>query len=549
MTMALVNYLVRQGAYKNGEIAVLTPYLGQLQRLRSRLTETFAIVLGERDKEDLDKAGLNEDSTETDKPTFKINLLKTLRMATIDNFQGEEAKVVVISLVRSNDQNRCGFLRTSSRINVLLSRAKHGMYIIGNSATSSHVTMWAQVIDILQRDGNFGTSLELQCPRHPNDPSAVSEPGHFVQYSPEGGCDQRCVNRMKCGHACKQKCHSAILYYAVYCQEPCTKAMKGCDHSCPKLCGDPCPTKCTINVYQADRRLFCGHLAVNLPCWKAQDLSLVTCLQPVEKKVPGCKHKVTVQCHIDVTTTAYKCQTPCQTNLPCGHTCKRLCWNCTVRTEDGVKVDHECLQICGRNQSTCSHACNKRCHGTEVCPPCTMPCDVQCAHPKCPRVCRDPCAPCAVSTCLSSCPHSQCSMPCAAPCNHIPCSRRCDRPLSCGHQCPSVCGEVCPPQKFCQTCASPGVKERVVDFILAETYGEINLDENPCIFPRCGHFLTIESMDGQMDMKKYYVMDADKPVAIRSSSEPFSVDDIKKCATCRGSLRDLSPGLEPRITV
>lgn len=80
----------------------------------------------------------------------------------------------------------------------------------------------------------------------------------------------------------------------------------------------------------------------------------------------------------------------------------------------------------------------------------------------------------------------------------------------------------------------------MVDFILAETYGEINLDENPCIFPRCGHFLTLESMDGQMDMKKYYVMEGDKPVAIRSSSEPFSVDDIKKCATCRGSLRDLS---------
>ena len=43
-----------------------------------------------------------------------------------------------------------------------------------------------------------------------------------------------------------------------------------------------------------------------------------------------------------------------------------------------------------------------------------------------------------------------------------------------------------------------------------------------------------------MDMKKYYVMNSDKPVAIRSSSDPFSVDDIKRCATCRGSLRDLS---------
>lgn len=80
----------------------------------------------------------------------------------------------------------------------------------------------------------------------------------------------------------------------------------------------------------------------------------------------------------------------------------------------------------------------------------------------------------------------------------------------------------------------------MVDFILAETYVETNLDDNPCVFPRCGHFLTVESMDGQMDMKKYYTVEDDKPVAIRSSSEPFSVDDIKRCATCRGSLRDLS---------
>ena len=43
-----------------------------------------------------------------------------------------------------------------------------------------------------------------------------------------------------------------------------------------------------------------------------------------------------------------------------------------------------------------------------------------------------------------------------------------------------------------------------------------------------------------MDMKKYYRMEDGKPVAIQTSSEPFSVHDIKRCASCRGSLRDLS---------
>jgi hypothetical protein len=44
-----------------------------------------------------------------------------------------------------------------------------------------------------------------------------------------------------------------------------------------------------------------------------------------------------------------------------------------------------------------------------------------------------------------------------------------------------------------------------------------------------------------MDIKKYYVVDEEeKPIAIASSSEPFSMSDIKTCATCRGSLRDIA---------
>jgi hypothetical protein len=55
--------------------------------------------------------------------------LKTFSTYTANsNFlAGEEAKVIVVSLVRSNDERKCGFLKTSNRINVLLSRARHGM--------------------------------------------------------------------------------------------------------------------------------------------------------------------------------------------------------------------------------------------------------------------------------------------------------------------------------------------------------------------------------------------------------------------------------------
>lgn len=125
MTTALAVHLVRQGVYRASDVAVLTPYLGQLHRLRTQLAEFFAIILDERDQEQLDNAGCGDDADKRN-PTAKATLLRALRVVTIDNFQGEEAKVVIISLVRSNAEGRCGFLRTSNRINVLLSRAQHG---------------------------------------------------------------------------------------------------------------------------------------------------------------------------------------------------------------------------------------------------------------------------------------------------------------------------------------------------------------------------------------------------------------------------------------
>ncbi|KAE8354048.1 hypothetical protein BDV28DRAFT_96047 [Aspergillus coremiiformis] len=542
LTLALVNHLLRQGTYKAGDIAVLTPYLGQLHRMRRKLSQSFTIILGERDQGDLDNAGFTEEGQTIPSTMARSTLLQALRVATIDNFQGEEAKVVVVSLVRSNNQNRCGFLRTPNRINVLLSRAQHGMYIIGNSQTSRRVPMWHQVLNILKEQDNFGISLDLRCPRHPSTPISVSQPEDFVQFSPEGGCNLQCGARLQCGHPCKQKCHSELLHQAAYCPEPCRRPQKGCSHPCPKLCGDSCPKKCGIMMFDASRILPCGHAMASLLCWQAQDVSFVKCPTLLQKQVPHCNHEVTIPCHVDVTRSDYKCMRQCYAALPCGHNCKRQCHQCAARTDEGTHVNHgQCKQRCGRLYSTCAHACAAECHGDTPCPPCNAPCDVRCGHSRCSQKCFEPCAPCAVSVCLSACPHSACSMPCAAPCDHIPCSRRCEKLLPCGHRCPSLCGEPCPAEKFCQTCAADDIKDIAVDFILGQTYREIDLNENPCIFPPCGHFLTVENMDAQMDLGKHYTLDdMGNPVSISSSSEPFSISDIKNCATCRGSLRGVS---------
>lgn len=67
MSHALVRHIVRQGVYASRDIAVLTPYVGQLQKLRQAMRNSFEIVLSERDEETLAKDGFVDDvKTATD---------------------------------------------------------------------------------------------------------------------------------------------------------------------------------------------------------------------------------------------------------------------------------------------------------------------------------------------------------------------------------------------------------------------------------------------------------------------------------------------------
>ncbi|KNG48654.1 nf-x1 finger and helicase domain protein [Stemphylium lycopersici] len=218
MVQALVHHVIRQGVYKSSEIAVLTPYTGQLQKLRQAMRNDFEIVLSDRDQEALKDEGYESDepqlpgrgvdiSNDEQKPLQKQTLINLLRVATVDNFQGEEAKVVIISLVRSNEKEEVGFLKSSNRINVLLSRAKHGMYIIGNTETYANVTMWKEVINILRTEQSVGQYLGLCCPRHPETTIDVQTPDDFEVFSPQGGCMEPCQDRLPCGHSCTLQAH------------------------------------------------------------------------------------------------------------------------------------------------------------------------------------------------------------------------------------------------------------------------------------------------------------------------------------------------------
>jgi hypothetical protein len=541
---ALASHLVRQGTYGSEDIAVITPYLGQLQKIKKRLASSFEIVVGDRDQEELEAQGLRDDpeiSADGQVQVQKTTLLNALRIATVDNFQGEEAKVVIVSLVRSNDKQKCGFLKTSNRINVLLSRAQHGMYIIGNSDTSRPVPMWAEVLSILERSNNIGTSLALCCPRHKDTPIEVSIPDDFARLAPEGGCAKRCLSRLLCGHSCPNMCHSTSLHNAVRCLERCPRTKKGCEHECPRPCGDLCEPKCEVILFGIP--LPCGHLAKLLRCHEAQTPEEVLCQVPMELVMDHCKHKIRVNCHELPLDVGYPCSAICGAALNCGHNCTRPCNDCNTRTDNMIvqKIHGVCNTQCGRPYTTCSHSCKAACHGDLPCPLCTQPCEVSCNHSKCSKVCHEPCAPCA-EDCSWSCPHRErCPLPCAVPCYLLPCSERCAKTLSCGHRCPSICGEVCPGVAYCQICAHPKVKGTIVDFIMSCTFDEVDLDENPCIVPSCGHILTMESMDGHMSMSDFYSMSEEGSITdLKNSAEPFSASGMKSCPTCRGPLRNLN---------
>ena len=546
MVTGLVSHLVRQGIYAAGGIAVLTPYLGQMQKLRRALGDSFDVIVGDRDVEELERQGLLEpEESDGAAPIRRTQLLSALRIATVDNFQGEEADVIILSLVRCNERRKCGFLNVSNRINVALSRARHGMYILGNAATASSVQMWADIQSILREEGNLGTELELACPRHPEDPMAVRVPDDFVILSPEGGCAKKCTDRLQCGHACPNRCHSMMMHGAVYCLERCSRTRSGCEHACPKVCGDPCGAHCQVAV--PDIMLSCGHQSQSIRCHEAQNPASVRCQTWVRHTMIGCDHEIEVRCYQIPVGDDFACLAICGALLACGHKCARTCRDCNARAEGRVTdTNHgECKQKCGRPYSTCTHTDESLCHGDKPCPLCKSPCEVRCTHSKCSKPCQEPCVPC-LEPCSWSCPHGACRMPCSVPCDRLPCNERCSETLACGHRCPSLCGEQCPDTTFCQICCTEEVKERIADWVLYEPYGGHDLDSDPCVFLQCGHIVSVESLDGITGMEDLYTIEQDATgrrliTGLKAISEPFSSQNSnKKCPACRGAIGNVN---------
>ena len=196
MAVRVVKYVQQQG---ESDVVVLTPYLAQVHAIRSELSKQRVAVgfLTEGDAADAEYS--DEDSVVVAKPAG-------VRVATVDNFQGEEADVVVASMVRSNERRVAGWVGGKERMNVLFSRAKCSLVLLGNLETlTARSDVWQSLERRLRSGGHVHNGLPVSCPH--GTLTMLRKPEDFRQKTPDGGCRLPCGGWLPCQHRCPLSCH------------------------------------------------------------------------------------------------------------------------------------------------------------------------------------------------------------------------------------------------------------------------------------------------------------------------------------------------------
>lgn len=99
------------------DVGIISPYRAQVQYLRRLLMKR-----------------------EYFKPFRRL-----ISINTVDGFQGQERDVIVISMVRSNDEGNIGFLRDLRRMNVAITRARMKLIILGDKKTMTRHPFYRQL--------------------------------------------------------------------------------------------------------------------------------------------------------------------------------------------------------------------------------------------------------------------------------------------------------------------------------------------------------------------------------------------------------------------
>lgn len=79
---------------------------------------------------------------------------RLISVNTVDGFQGQERDVILISLVRSNDEGRIGFLKDLRRMNVAMTRARMKLIILGNKDTMTKHPFYKKLWEYVEAINN-----------------------------------------------------------------------------------------------------------------------------------------------------------------------------------------------------------------------------------------------------------------------------------------------------------------------------------------------------------------------------------------------------------
>lgn len=123
---AYADMLTARRLEKDGiDFAVISPYQAQIHLLRRLIRQS---------------------------PKLRA-IRRHITVETVDAFQGQERDVVILSLVRANDDGQIGFLQDLRRMNVAMTRARHKLMLIGSSATLCRHKFYRKLHDYVEEHG------------------------------------------------------------------------------------------------------------------------------------------------------------------------------------------------------------------------------------------------------------------------------------------------------------------------------------------------------------------------------------------------------------
>ncbi|CDH49006.1 nfx1-type zinc finger-containing protein 1 [Lichtheimia corymbifera JMRC:FSU:9682] len=465
-------YLFQQG-YKPSQITILTlsPIMNKL--IKSVMHEHIRTV-----------------------SVFAKPAVDGIHVHSVDDYIGKENMFVILVLRMPDEQ-----VIPEDNISLALSRARHGLYIVGNVSYLGK-GIWANVAQQMRARGSLDSHLTVTCKSHPDTTNHL---GHHRDFEAvrNGGCNRVCNTLLECGHACEEMCHHLKHSSATSkCKRPCVRP-RSCEHKCPNACyeceNQPCPP-CTETT---TKTLKCGHTATG-QCSEII-VDKFECQEMIDTELP-CGHSYVAKCHLTPDEDKIKCEEVVDMVLDCGHQVSAPCGYkpiCTQVCRERLECGHPCSKPCGSEQHShsrdlctascpkqliCGHNCAKGCASAEEhTERCLEPCRHVCSHGyKCGRDCWEVCNLC-MNPCPYMCEHKRCTKKCYERCDRLPCEEACSKILDCSHPCPGLCGEPCPPCKECH----PDLKCS----ISLRTLSEFEKNEKVYMLPECGCVFAAESLD------------------------------------------------------